>query len=109
MGTSCAPLAADLFLFYYERDFMLSFSDANQSEVIEAFSSTSRYQNDLFNIDNNFFDRKVNHIYPSELLQLKKANVSYTEASFSIDIYLDRMVLLILNFLINGMTLILIV
>ena len=24
MGTNCAPLVADLFLFYYERDFMLS-------------------------------------------------------------------------------------
>ena len=27
MGTSCAPLVADLFLFCYERDFMLSLSD----------------------------------------------------------------------------------
>ena len=26
-GNSCAPLVADLFLFYYERDFMLSLSD----------------------------------------------------------------------------------
>ena len=25
MGTNCAPLVADLFLFCYERDFMLSF------------------------------------------------------------------------------------
>ena len=33
------------------------------------------------NIDNNFFDSMVNHIYPSEL-QLNKANVSDTEASF---------------------------
>ena len=27
MGTNCAPLVADLFLFCYERDFMLSLSD----------------------------------------------------------------------------------
>ena len=60
---------------------MLSLSDANQSEVIEAFNSTSRYLDDLPNIDNNFFDRMVNHIYPSEL-QLNKANVSDTDASF---------------------------
>ena len=31
MGTNCAPFVADLFLFCYERDFMLSLSDANQS------------------------------------------------------------------------------
>ena len=35
MGTNCAPLVADLFLFCYERDFMLSLSDDNQSGVIE--------------------------------------------------------------------------
>ena len=44
MGINCAPLVADLFvLFFYERDFMLSLSDNNQSQVIEAFNSTSRY------------------------------------------------------------------
>ena len=43
MGTNCAPLAADLFLFCYERDFMLSLSDNNQTDIIEAFNSTSRY------------------------------------------------------------------
>ena len=32
---------------------MLSLSDDNQSEVIEAFNSTSRYLDDLLNIDNN--------------------------------------------------------
>ena len=35
MGTNCAPLVADLFLFCYERDFMMSLSVENQSEIIE--------------------------------------------------------------------------
>ena len=39
------------------------------------------------NIDNNFFDSIVNHIYPSDL-QLNKANVSDTEASF-LDLHLS--------------------
>ena len=60
---------------------MLSLSDDHQAEVIEAFNSTSRYLDDLLNIDNNFFDNLVNHIYPSEL-QLNKAIVSDTKASF---------------------------
>ena len=81
MGTNCAPLVADLFLFCYERDFTLSLSVDNQSDVIEGFSSTSRYLDDLLNIDNNFFDSMVNRICPSEL-KLNKANVSDTEASF---------------------------
>ena len=81
MGTNCAPLVADLFLFCYERDFMLSLSEDNQSDVIEAFNSPSRYLDDLLNIDNNFFDSMVNRIYPSEL-RLNKAYMSNTEASF---------------------------
>ena len=60
---------------------MLSLSEENQSDVFEAFNSTSRYLDDLLNIDNNFCDSMVNRIYPSEL-QLNKANVSDAEASF---------------------------
>ena len=51
MGTNCAPLVADLFLFCYEKVFMLSISDNNQADVVEAFNSTSRYLDDLLNID----------------------------------------------------------
>ena len=44
MGTYyCDYLVAALFLFCYDRDFMLSLSDNNQADVIEAFNSTSRY------------------------------------------------------------------
>ena len=81
MGTICAPLIADLFLFCNERDFMLSLSEDTQSDVIEAFNSTSRYLDGLLNINNTFFDSMVNRIYPSEL-QLNKANVSDTETLF---------------------------
>ena len=41
LGTNCAPLVADFFLFCYERDFMLPLSDNNQTDIIEAYSSTS--------------------------------------------------------------------
>ena len=61
-------------------------SEDNQSGVIEAFNFTSRYLDDLLNIDNNFFDSMVNRIYPSEL-QLNKANVSDAETSF-LDLHL---------------------
>ena len=79
MGSNCAPLVADLFLFCYERDFMLS--DNNQADIIEAFTSTSRYLDDLLNIDNPYFEQMVGQIYPTEL-QLNKANSSDTEAPF---------------------------
>ena len=81
MGTNCAPLVADLFLFCYEKDFMLSLSDNNQTDIIEAFNCTSRYLDDLLNIDNPYFEQMVGQIYPNEL-QLNKANSSDTEAPF---------------------------
>ena len=80
-GTNCAPLVADLFLFCCERDFMLSLSDNNQTDIIEDLNSTSRYLDDLLNIDNPYFEQRVGQIYPTEL-QLNKANSSDTEAPF---------------------------
>ena len=81
MGTNCAPLVSDLFLFCYERDFMTSLSNDNQADIIEAFNSTSRYLDDLLNIDNPYFEGMVTQIYPTEL-KLNKANTSDTEAPF---------------------------
>ena len=53
----------------------------NQADVIKAFNSTSRYLDDLLNIDNPYFEGMVNQIYPPEL-QLNKANTSDTVAPF---------------------------
>ena len=77
-GTNCAPMVADLFLFCYERDFMMSLSDDKQADVIDAFNTTSRYLDDILNI---------NKMYPSEL-KLNKANATDTEAAF-LDLHLS--------------------
>ena len=69
------------FFFCYERDFMKSLSRENQADIIEAFNSTSRYLDDLLNIDSIYFDQMVDRIYPTEL-QLNRANSSDTEAPF---------------------------
>ena len=45
MGTNYAHLVADLSLFCYERDFVLS--DNKQIDIIDAFNATSRYSDDL--------------------------------------------------------------
>ena len=87
MGTNCAPLAADLFLFCYERDFMMSLSNDKQAGVIEALNTASRYLDDILNIYNVYFDNMVSQIYPSEL-QVNKVNTSDTEAAF-LDLHLS--------------------
>ena len=49
--------------------------------LLVPFNSTSRYLDDLLNIDNHYFEGMVHQIYPPEL-QLNKANISDTEAPF---------------------------
>ena len=62
-------------------------ADSEDSEIIEAFGSTSRYLDDLLNIDNPYFEGMINRFYPPEL-QLNKANTSDTEAPF-LDLHLS--------------------
>ena len=87
MGTNCAPLVADLFLFCYERDFMMSLSDDKQADVIDAFNTTSRYLDDIFNINNVYFDNMVCQI-SLQSSNLNKANTSDTKAAF-LDLHLS--------------------
>ena len=87
MGTNCDPLVTDLFLYCYERDFMDSLNHDNQADVSEAFNSTSRYLDDLLNIDKSYFEGMVNQIYTPEI-QLNKANTTDTEAPF-LDLHLS--------------------
>ena len=76
MGTNCAALVADLFLFCYERDFMKFLPRENQD-----FNSISIYLDDLLNIGNIYFDQMMDRIYPTEL-QLNRTNSFDIEAPF---------------------------
>ena len=78
---NCVPLVADLFLFCYERDFIRSLAKEKWYDLIDAFNSTSRYLDDLLNIDNIHFELVVHRIYTT-VLQLNKANASDTEIAF---------------------------
>ena len=60
---------------------MLSLSDNNQADVVKEFNSTSRYLDDLLNIDNPCFSQMASQIYRTEL-QLNKARPSDSEAPF---------------------------
>ena len=59
MGTNCAPLVADLFLFCQERDLLMSLSDDKQADIIAAFNTTSIHLDAFFNIDNVYFDNML--------------------------------------------------
>ena len=67
MGTNCAPLIADLFLFCYERDFMSNLHKSKRYDLIDMFNDTSRYLDDIFTIDNPGYEKHIPDIYPTEL------------------------------------------
>ena len=86
---------------------MKSLTNEKRYDLIDVFNSTSRYIDDLLNIDNIHFEHMVHRIYPVEL-QLNKANASDTEAAFldlNLSIHND---IVSTKYMINGMILILI-
>ena len=76
MGTNCGPLVVGLFLFCYKRYFLISLFDDNhyQADVVETFYKTSRYLDNILNIETPYFEGMVNQIYPPGL-QLDKAKL----------------------------------
>ena len=70
------------------KSLMKSLTKEKWYDLIDAFNSTSRYLDDLLNIDNIHFEHMVHRIYPAEL-QLNKANASDTEAALNLSIYND--------------------
>ena len=66
---------------------MMSLSDDKQADNVDTFNTTSRYFDEILNINNIYFDNMVSQIYPSEL-QLNKATTSDTKASF-LDLHLS--------------------
>ena len=86
MGTDCAPLLADLFLYSYEYEFLESLTKSKALHSARKFNLSFRYIDDLLSLDNVHFKDYVNEIYPPEL-ELKETTESDSKAS-----YLDLLV-----------------
>ena len=48
----------------YERDLILPLSHENQPNIIEDFNATFQYLDDVLNIHNEYFEQKIDTIYP---------------------------------------------
>ena len=81
VGTGCAPLVADLFLYCYERDFMSDLQKSKRFDLIDMFNDASRCLDDVFTVDDPEFEKHVPGMYPAEL-RLSRADTSDKEASF---------------------------
>ena len=67
MGTNCAPLLADLFLYSYEAEFVQSLLQAGKKQLAQQFNFTYRHIDDVLSLKNTKFAEYLEFIYPCEL------------------------------------------
>ncbi len=67
MGTDCAPLLTDLYLYTYEYDFCDSLTKSKKLHLAKQFHFTFRYIYDLTSINNKHFHTHISDIYPPDL------------------------------------------
>ena len=67
MGADCAPLLANLYLFYYEYNYMNNLMKLDYGKALK-FNFTARYIDDLLSLNNTLFMNEITNIYPQELV-----------------------------------------
>jgi len=87
MGTNCAPLLADLFLYSYEAEFIQQLQKSGAKKQCRSFNLTYRYIDDVLSINNARFDKYLDVIYPSEL-EIKETSDSPHFVNF-LDLHLE--------------------
>jgi hypothetical protein len=75
MGTNCAPLHADLFLYSYHAEFIQGLIKKNEMKLSQSFNFTFRYIDDIVSLYNSRFGDFVDRIYPIELRVRVRAKV----------------------------------
>ena len=64
MGTNCAPLLADIFLYSCEADFIQSLLFTGKKHLASRFNLTYRYIDDVLSINNPEFENYLGQMYP---------------------------------------------
>ena len=80
MGTNCAPLLANLYLFYHEYNFLMKMAK-DKNYHARSFNLTFRYIDDLLSVNNKHLKDYITSIYPSDL-ELKETTESNITCSF---------------------------
>ena len=86
MGTYCAPLLADLFLYSYETEFVQSLLQAGKKHLAQQLNFTYRYRDDVLSLKNTKFAEYLEFIYPREL-EIKEITETVASSSY-LDCYL---------------------
>jgi hypothetical protein len=63
MGTNCAPILADLYLYSYEADFIQGLLKKTEKKLARSFNFTFRYIDDVLSLNNSRFGDFIDRIY----------------------------------------------
>ena len=88
MGTNCAPLLADLFL--YEAEFVQSLLQAGKKHLAQQFNFTYRYIDDVLSLKNAKFAEYLEVIYPRELEIKETAETAASSSYLDCFLYIDN-------------------
>ena len=83
VGTNCAPLVADLFLYSYENEFLDKLIKEGKRKLARKLNLSYRYIDGLISFNNKRFKEFISDIYPKEL------TIFETTESTSVDFYFD--------------------
>ena len=78
MGTNCAPLLADLFLYSYENEFLDKLIKEGKRTLARKFNLSYCYIDDLISFNNTRFKEFISDIYP----KLSTSIASYLDLLF---------------------------
>ena len=76
IGTDCAPLLADIFLYSYEAEFIQSLLSNGKKKLASQFNFTYRYIDDVSSINNPDFENYLGQMYPAEIKDTMESNTS---------------------------------
>ena len=90
MGTNCASLLADLFLYSYEAEFVQSLLQASKKHLAQQFNFTYRYIDDVLSLKNTKFAEYLEFIYPHELEIKETTETAASSLYFECYLYIDN-------------------
>ena len=81
MGTNCALLHADLFLYFYEADFIQGLLKKNEQKLDQSSNFMFRYLHDVISLNKSRLGDFVDRIYLIEF-EIKSTTDTYRSVSY---------------------------
>lgn len=86
IGTNCAPILADLFLYLYETDLIQGSLQRKEKKLDQSFTNSFCCIDNILSLSNVWFEDFLDHIFPNEL-EIKDTSNTLKSTSY---LYLEN-------------------